>query len=82
MTHLTLTTNSQIAAYLHRSRMDILAALRSAPMTVSQIAAKLKGPAWLEQGNAAAMVTPDAKWQPIAGSMGGVQVGALLSYGF
>ena len=41
MKHLTLTTVSQISAYLHRSRMDILAALRSAPMTVSQIAAKL-----------------------------------------
>jgi len=36
----------------------------------------------LEQANATAMVTSDAKWRPIAGSMGGVRVGALLSYGF
>ncbi len=41
MTHLTLTTDTQISGYLHRTRMDILAALRAGPATVSQIAAKL-----------------------------------------
>ncbi|MCF6272424.1 MAG: helix-turn-helix domain-containing protein [Rhodobacteraceae bacterium] len=42
MTHLILTTDLQISAYLHRRRMDILAALRSGSATVSQIAAALK----------------------------------------
>ncbi len=41
MTHLTLASDTQIAAYLHRTRMDILTALRSGQATVSQIAAKL-----------------------------------------
>ncbi len=42
MTHLTLTTEAKISAYLHRSRMAILGALRGQPATVSQIAAQMK----------------------------------------
>lgn len=37
-THRTLTTDEQIRAYLHRTRMDILAALRNGPATLSQVA--------------------------------------------
>jgi len=40
-THRTLTTEVEIAAYLHRTRMAILNALRSGPATGSQIAAAL-----------------------------------------
>jgi DNA-binding transcriptional ArsR family regulator len=39
--HKTLTSEAEIAAYLHRTRMAILEALRDAPATASQIAAKL-----------------------------------------
>lgn len=40
-THMTLTGEAQISAYLHRMRMDILAALRDGPSTISQIGSKL-----------------------------------------
>jgi DNA-binding transcriptional ArsR family regulator len=40
-THRTLTTEAEIAAYLHRTRMAILHALRTGPATGSQIAAAL-----------------------------------------
>lgn len=40
--HMTLRNDTEIRAYLHRTRMDILAALRTGPATVSQIAAALK----------------------------------------
>ena len=39
--HLTLRSDVQIRAYLHRTRMDILTALRDGPATASQIAAAL-----------------------------------------
>jgi DNA-binding transcriptional ArsR family regulator len=39
--HRTLTTDAEIAAYLHRLRMAILEALRGGPATASQIAARL-----------------------------------------
>ncbi|NOX49062.1 MAG: helix-turn-helix transcriptional regulator [Gammaproteobacteria bacterium] len=41
MTHHTLTTDIEIAAYLHRTRMDILRALSERPATVSQIGAQM-----------------------------------------
>ncbi len=40
--HMTLRSDTEIRAYLHRTRMDILAALRGGPATVSQIAAALE----------------------------------------
>ncbi|MFP4114587.1 MAG: ArsR/SmtB family transcription factor [Spirochaetota bacterium] len=40
-THRTLSTDAEISAYLHRTRMDILAALRDGPATGSQIAERL-----------------------------------------
>lgn len=39
--HRTLTSEGEIAAFLHRTRMDILAVLREGPATASQIAKKL-----------------------------------------
>jgi DNA-binding transcriptional ArsR family regulator len=39
--HRTLTTEAEIAAYLHRSRMAILDALRNGPATASQIAQRI-----------------------------------------
>jgi len=39
--HRTLTTETEITAYLHRTRMAILEALRGGPATASQVAAKL-----------------------------------------
>ena len=39
--HKTLTSEREIGAYLHRTRMSILDALRSGPATVSQIAARI-----------------------------------------
>lgn len=39
--HKTLTTEAEIAAYLHRTRLTILEALRDGPATTSQIAARL-----------------------------------------
>jgi len=39
--HKTLTTDTEIAAYLHRTRMAILDALRAGPATSSQVAEKL-----------------------------------------
>jgi DNA-binding transcriptional ArsR family regulator len=40
-THRTLTSEREVGAYLHRTRLSILAALRAGPATVSQIAARL-----------------------------------------
>ena len=40
-THKTLTTEAEIAAYMNRTRMAILNALRDGAGTASQIAAKL-----------------------------------------
>ena len=37
----TLTTEAEISAYLHRSRMAILDVLRDGPATATQIAARL-----------------------------------------
>ncbi len=42
MTHRTLTTDTEISAYLHRSRMAMLEVLRDGTATVSQIAAQIK----------------------------------------
>ena len=41
MSHRTLTSPIEIAAYLHRTRMEMLAALREGPATVSAIADRL-----------------------------------------
>jgi DNA-binding transcriptional ArsR family regulator len=41
MAHRTLTTDVEIAAYLHRTRMAMLDVLRNRPATISQIAAQL-----------------------------------------
>ncbi len=40
-THKTLTSEREIGAYMHRTRMSILAALGAGPATVSQIAARV-----------------------------------------
>lgn len=40
-THMSLKSHKQIAAYLHRTRMDILDVLGSSPATITQIASKL-----------------------------------------
>lgn len=40
-THKTLTNEEQIAAYLHRTRMEILSALHNGPSTATQIARRL-----------------------------------------
>ena len=40
-THRTLSTEAEISAYLHRSRMAILDVLRDGPATATQIAARL-----------------------------------------
>jgi DNA-binding transcriptional ArsR family regulator len=40
-THKTLTSEREVGAYLHRTRMSILEALRAGPATVSQIAASV-----------------------------------------
>ncbi len=42
MTHRTLTTDVEISAYLHRTRMVMLDILSGGPATVSQIAAQMK----------------------------------------
>jgi len=39
--HLTLTTDEQISAFLHRTRKDILSELRDNPSTISQVAKSL-----------------------------------------
>ena len=41
LSHKTLTTEREIAAYLHRTRMTILEVLRAGPATASQIAARM-----------------------------------------
>jgi DNA-binding transcriptional ArsR family regulator len=41
MSHRTLTSEREIAAFVHRARMDILAALRDGPSTGSQIGERL-----------------------------------------